>query len=133
MKLAGLAKDVGGDAGPIAHETLTGYLDALARLGLTDDSVAWRPHMRSRIRLRAASVRYFVDPSIGTATLNIGSAVLKTDHVATGFHFEALVIRDLRIYAQLHCAQVDSWRDSNGKIDCCVPQFPNNVPQVCVE
>ena len=31
-----------------------------------------------------------------------------------GFHFEALVIRDLRIYAQLHRGHVDSWRDANG-------------------
>lgn len=126
VKLSELAKDVGGDGGPVAHETLTGYLDALARLGLTDDSAAWRPHMRSRSRLRAAPVRYFVDPSIGTAALNIGSAELKTDHLATGFHFEALVIRDLRIYAQLHRGQVESWRDSNGnEVDAVVTARDN--------
>lgn len=126
VKLAELAKDVGGDGGPVAHETLTGYLDALTRLGLTDDSVAWRPHMRSRTRLRAAPVRYFVDPSIGTAALNIGSAELKTDYLATGFHFEALAIRDLRIYAQLQRAQVDSWRDSNGnEVDAIVTARDN--------
>jgi predicted AAA+ superfamily ATPase len=114
VKLSELAKDVGGDRGPIAHETLTGYLDALARLRLTDDSAAWRPHMRSRTRLRTAPVRYFIDPSIGTAALNIGSAELRADPLATGFHFETLVIRDLRVYAQLHHGQIDSWRDANG-------------------
>jgi predicted AAA+ superfamily ATPase len=114
VKLSDLAKDVGGEGGPVAHETITGYLDALRRLWLTDDSAAWRPHMRSRTRLRTAPVRYFVDPSIGTAALRIGSAELKRDPLALGFHFEALVIRDLRIYAQLHRGQVDSWRDANG-------------------
>ena len=114
VKLSDLAKDVGGEGGPIAHETITGYLDALRRLWLTDDSAAWRPHMRSRTRLRTAPVRYFVDPSIGTAALSIGSAELKRDPLALGFHFEALAIRDLRIYAQLHRGQVDSWRDANG-------------------
>lgn len=114
IKLSELAKDVGGDAGPVAHETITGYVDALARLWLTDDSAAWRPHMRSRTRLRTAPVRYFVDPSIGTAALDIGSADLKADPLALGFHFEGLVIRDLRVYAQLHRAHVDSWRDANG-------------------
>lgn len=114
VKLSDLAKDVGGDGGPIAYETLTGYLDALTRLWLTDDSAAWRPHMRSRARLRTAPVRYFIDPSIGPAALNIGSAELKADPLALGFHFEALVIRDLRIYAQLHRGHVDSWRDENG-------------------
>jgi uncharacterized protein len=120
-KLAELASDVGGANGPVAHETLTRYLDALTRLRLTDDSAAWRPHMRSRTRLRSAPVRYFVDPSVGTAALNVGSAELKRDPRATGFHFEALVIRDLRVYAQLHRGQVDSWRDANGnEVDAIV-------------
>jgi len=34
-----------------------------------DDSQAWLPHMRSRLRLRTSPVRYFVDPSLGTAAL----------------------------------------------------------------
>ncbi|NYI12161.1 ATP-binding protein [Nocardioides marinus] len=114
VKLNDLAKDVGGEGRPIAYETLTGYLGALTRLWLTDDSAAWRPHMRSRARLRTAPVRYFVDPSIGPAALNIGSAELKADPQALGLHFEALAIRDLRIYAQLHRGRVDSWRDENG-------------------
>lgn len=34
--------------------------------------------------------------------------------LATGFHFEALVVRDLRILAQPHDGTVESWRDKNG-------------------
>ncbi len=98
----------------MATATLSDYLDALDRLKLTENSPAWQPHMRSRTRLRTAPVRYFVDPSIGLAALGIGSAALRADPRAAGFHFEALVIRDLRIYAQLHRARVDSWRDANG-------------------
>ncbi|MGL5810934.1 MAG: ATP-binding protein, partial [Nocardioides sp.] len=113
-RLSELARDVGGEAGAIASETLSGYLAALDRLKLIDNSEAWRPHMRSRTRLRTAPVRYFVDPSLGPADLNIGTAELRADPLATGFHFEALVIRDLRIYAQLHRGHVDSWRDANG-------------------
>lgn len=116
-----LAKDVGGDDGPIARDTLANYLSALDRLHLIDNSEAWRPHMRSRARLRQAPVRYFVDPSLGLAALNIGSAELLADLNALGFHFEALVIRDLRIYAQPLRGTVDSWRDSNGhEIDAIV-------------
>lgn len=114
VKLADLARDVGGESGPIAHETLQGYLDALDRLHLMDDSAAWRPHMRSRTRLRAAPVRYFVDPSLGTAALNVGVEDLRADPRAAGFHFEALAMRDLRIYAQPLRGVVDSWRDANG-------------------
>lgn len=126
VKLSELAKDVGGGSGPIAHETLTGYLDALGRLKLSDDSPAWRPHMRSRTRLRTAPVRYFVDPSLATAALNIGTTELRADPSATGFHFEALVVRDLRIYSQLRRGQVDSWRDANGsEVDAIVTARDN--------
>lgn len=125
-KQSELARDVGGEAGPIAHETLVGYLDALARLKLTDDSPAWRPHMRSRTRLRSAPVRYFVDPSIATAALKVGTAGLRADPLAAGFHFGALVVRDLKIFAQLHRGQVDSWRDANGnEVDAIVTSRDN--------
>jgi hypothetical protein len=58
--------------------------------------------------------RYFVDPSIGTAALGVGSNDLLNDLEAAGFHFEALVIRDLRIYAQALGGHVDTWRDAGG-------------------
>lgn len=121
VKLSEIAKDVGGEPGPIGYETVTGYLDTLERLRLTDDSVAWRPHMRSRTPLRTAEVRYFVDPSLGPAALGIGSAELRADPLATGFHFEALAIRDLRIFAEPHHGVVESWRDKNGnEVDAIV-------------
>lgn len=121
VKLSELAKDVGGETGPVANETLYGYIAALDRLMLTDNSAAWRPHMRSRARLRATPVRYFVDPSIGTAALNVGTTDLLADPQSTGFHFAALAIRDLRIYAQPLGGGIDSWRDSNGnKVDAIV-------------
>ena len=121
VKTSELAKDVGGEFGPVAVETVHGYLNALDRLMLTDNSEAWRPHMRSRTRLRVAPVRYFVDPSLGPAALNIGSDQLRADLNATGFHFEALAVRDLRIYASPLRGAVDSWRDANGnEVDAIV-------------
>jgi predicted AAA+ superfamily ATPase len=126
VKAVELAKDVGGEDGPIAKETLTAYLTALDRLHLLDNSPAWLPHMRSRARLRTAPVRYFVDPSIGPAALGIGISELMADLNALGLHYKALVIRDLRIYAQLLDARVESWRDSNGhEVDAVVSIGPN--------
>src|SRR5699024_7264435 len=63
LNRSALAADVGGSAGPIATETLNNYLDALDRLMLIEPLPAWRPHMRSRTRLRASPVNHFVDPS----------------------------------------------------------------------
>src|SRR3546814_9625505 len=48
VKLSELAKDVGGEAGPVANETLYGYVEALDRLNLTDNSEAWRPRSEER-------------------------------------------------------------------------------------
>ena len=116
-----LAKDVGEADGPVSTATMAGYLEALDRLCLTDNSTAWRPHMRSKTPLRTAPVRYFVDPSLATAALGIGTAELAHDMQALGFHFEALVIRDLRVYAQPHWGTVESWRDKNGnEVDAIV-------------
>ncbi len=122
-----LARDIGGESGPIARDTLRGYLTALDRLHLTDNSQAWLPHMRSRTRLRKAAVRYFIDPSLALAALGVGSDDLLADPRALGFHFEALVVRDLRIYAQALGARVDSWRDANGnEVDAIVSAGPGH-------
>lgn len=125
-KASELARDVGGAEGPIAKETLASYLAAIDRLHLTDNSEAWLPHMRSRARLRTAAVRYFVDPSLGPASLGVGSVELTKDLNALGLHFEALVVRDLRVYAQPLDGRVDTWRDSNGnEVDAVVSVGPN--------
>ncbi|MDR1266523.1 MAG: DUF4143 domain-containing protein [Propionibacteriaceae bacterium] len=109
-----IAADAGQERGPVAPSTIYSHLDALDRLRLLDDSEAWQPHMRSRTRLRAAATRYFVDPSLGTAALHVGSADLLRDLPGAGYHFEALVVRDLRVYAQALGGRVDAWRDASG-------------------
>jgi len=116
-----IAADAGGERGPIAPATIYSHLDALDRLGLLDDSEAWQPHIRSRARLRTTPTRYFVDPSIGAAALHVGVADLLRDLPAAGYHFEALAIRDLRIYAQPLGGRVDTWRDDKGnEIDAVI-------------
>ncbi|MGC0274934.1 ATP-binding protein [Pseudactinotalea sp. Z1739] len=126
VKVTELAKDVGGPEGPIARDSLYAYLDALERLHLTENAESWRPHMRSRTRLRAAPIRYFVDPSVGLAALGIGSAELLADLRATGFHFESLVMRDLRIYTQPLAGTIGAWRDSDGNEVDAVVSLPGD-------
>ncbi len=123
VKVTALGADIAGDDHRAsARETVNAYLDALDRLKLTENSPAWKPHMRSRTELRQAPVRYFVDPSLGTAALKVGSRDLLADLEATGFHFEAIAVRDLRIYAQPLDGAVYSWRESHGrkKVDAIV-------------
>lgn len=116
IKVTALGADIAGDdhRAP-AKETVNSYLDALDRLKLTENSPAWKPHMRSRTELREAPVRYFVDPSLGTAALKVGSRDLLADLEAAGFHFEAMAVRDVRIYAQPLGGAVHTWRESHGR------------------
>ena len=121
-----VATEVGGQGGPIDERTLANYLDALERLMLIEPLPAWQAHMRSRTRLRTTPVHHFVDPSIGTAALGVGVADLEADLNAAGFHFESLVLRDLRVYAQPLEASVSSWRDTklNREVDGVI-ELPN--------
>lgn len=126
LNRSALEIEIGGAGGPIASETLANYLDALDRLMLVESLPAWRPHMRSRTRLRASAVHYFVDPSLGTAALGVGVKDLLSDLEAAGYHFESLVLRDLRVYSQALEATLSSWRDSQtgAEVDV-VLELPN--------
>lgn len=107
-----LEREVGGDNGPIASETLTHYLSALERLMLVEPLPAWKPHMRSRVQSRVSSVHHFVDPAVGLAALRVSASGLGDDLRAAGLHFESLVLRDLRVYSQDLGATLSSWRDT---------------------
>ncbi|MGL4745087.1 MAG: ATP-binding protein [Dermatophilaceae bacterium] len=112
-RVTALAKDVGGAEGPVARATVDGYLDSLRRLRLIENSPAWGPHMRSATPLLSSPTRYFVDPSLAVAALGQGPNQLLGDLNATGYLFENLVVRDVRIYAQRLGGVVHHWRDQN--------------------
>lgn len=114
VSVQSLAKDVGGAAGPADRDTVDAYLHTLNRLMITEEVPAWAPHMRSATPLRKSATRYLTDPSLGVAALGVGVKQLLGDLNATGYHFEALVVRDLRIYAQPLHGTLSHWRDNNG-------------------
>lgn len=112
--IASLRRDVNGTDGHHVDETISDYLDALARLMITDDLEAWAPSLRSRTRLRSASVRYFADPSLAVAALRATPARLKRDLQWTGLLFENLAVRDIRVYAESLGASTFAYRDETG-------------------
>jgi len=120
-----LRTDVNGTDGNLKEETVSSYLDALARLMITEDLSAWAPGLRSRTRLRAASVRHFVDPSLAVAAVRAAPAGLLADLNWFGFLFENLVVRDLRVYAQAIDAQVYHYRDESGLEADAIIEMPD--------
>ena len=116
-----IAADAGGNAGALRSETVQGYLNALERVFVIEDQPPWSAHLRSRSRLRKSPKRHFVDPSLAVAALHSGPDRLRADPGSLGLLFESMVVRDLRVYAQVHEAEVYHYRDNTGlEVDAIV-------------
>lgn len=116
-----LAGDASRPEDPISNNAVADYLSSLSRLFVIEDQPAWQPHLRSRYRLRRASKRHFVDPSLAVAALRADPSELIRDLNFLGFLFESLVVRDLRVYAQPLDGEVQHYRDSGGlEVDAIV-------------
>jgi predicted AAA+ superfamily ATPase len=123
--LAVLAKDTGGKDTKASDETIAEYLEALERLMAVEQLPAWHPHIRSADTLRKAPKRHFVDPALAVGALGLSIDQLTADLNYFGYLFESLVIRDLRIYADVHDGRVFHYRDSrNLEIDAIV-EYPD--------
>ena len=116
-----IAADAGGSSGPLHPETVQSYLNALERVFVIEDQPAWSTHLRSRSRLRKSPKRHFVDPSLAVAALRSGPDRLRSDLESFGLLFESLAVRDLRVHAQAHDAEVYHYRDNTGlEVDAIV-------------
>ena len=98
-------------------ESLYGYLNALKRIFVIEDSPAWNPNLRSKTAIRTSDTRYFVDPSVASAALGIGPLDLVNDLELMGLIFENMCVRDLRIYADALDGNVYHYRDKTG-LEC---------------
>jgi predicted AAA+ superfamily ATPase len=97
--------------------TLYSYRDALTKIFVIEDLPAWNPNLRSKVAIRTTDTRYFVDPSIATAALQLSPKDLLNDLNTMGLVFENLCVRDLRIYADYLDGSIYQYRDSNG-LEC---------------
>lgn len=84
----------------VSSTTVISYLSALRKLFVIEDAPAWNPNLRSKTAIRTSDTRFFVDPSIASASIGIGPGDLINDLETFGFLFETMCIRDLRIYAE---------------------------------
>jgi len=109
-----ITADAAGSNGNLDWEVVDKYLMALSRLMITEDLPSWAPHIRSKARLRSSDTRFFVDPCLAVAALQVSQTTLLHDMEAVGLLFENLVLRDLRIYTQGTGAHLSQYRDSNG-------------------
>ena len=98
----------------ISRPTLTDYLNTLEKLFVIEDVKATNLNLRSRYALRTKPKKFFVDPSIATAILDLKPMDLINDLNTFGFMFESLCIRDLKIYTESLGGDVTFYRDERG-------------------
>lgn len=97
--------------------TVQSYITALKKIFVIEDMAAWSPNLRSKTAIRTSDTRYFSDPSIATAALGLGPEDLLDDPNTFGLMFEAMAIRDLRVFADAIDGKVYHYRDKNG-LEC---------------
>ena len=121
-----LVKDIeeyeNGDELIQSRETVSDYTKVLDSLFLINNQEAFSVHYRSSTRIGKSAKRHLVDPSLCCASLHLTVDKLMNDHETFGLMFEALVERDLRIYADFLEGQLYHFRDnsSGDEVDAIV-------------
>ena len=96
-------------------DTVASYLNALNRIFLLDNDEPFGINICSSIRVKQSEKRHFADPSIACSLLNIKEEEKLINDLETfGFLFEAMVERDLKIYADsfnAHCYHYQDYQD----------------------
>lgn len=112
-----LKKDINEkDHEDIDIDTLASYLNALDKLFLLDNDEPFSTNVRSSVRVKQSEKRHFADPSIACSLLNIREEnKLINDLETFGLLFEAMVERDLKVYADSFNAKCYHYQDYQDK------------------
>lgn len=105
------------DATSLDDDTINSYIDALRKIFVIEDMPAWNPNLRSKTAIRTTDTRYFIDPSIATAALGLGPDDLIGDLNTLGLFFEAMCVRDLRVFSEVLNGRLYHFRDKSG-LEC---------------
>lgn len=109
------------DSVSIDADTIARYCQILSNMYLLEDQQPFVFSKRSSLRMKQAPKRHFVDPSLPCALLALSPSLLMDDLQTCGFFFEALVERDLRIYAHYLGGELYHYQDyQNREIDAVV-------------
>lgn len=116
VSVATLCSDIAGvDHEKIDSDTVSSYLNALTRLFVIENQKPFHPNIRSSVRVKQSEKRHFCDPSLACALLKMTPERVVGDLRFMGFLFEALVERDLRVYASSLGAELYHYQDYAGR------------------
>lgn len=117
-----LAKDIKDvDDETIDNDTIANYLDIFDRMFLLDNQAPFLTNIGSSIRVKQSEKRHFCDPALTCALLSATPEKLINDLNTFGLLFEALCMRDLKIYAESFDANLYHYQDyDNKEIDAVI-------------
>ena len=116
-----MANDIRG----LDEDTINSYMNALKKIFVIENLQAWCPSLRAKGSIRTTDTLYFVDPSIAAAAMGVGPGNLINDLRSFGLFFEAMAIRDLRVYMDALRGHVEKYHDKTG-LECdAVLHLPN--------
>ena len=95
----------------ISRPTLIDYLNTLEKLFVIEEVKVTNLNLRSKYAIRTKPKKYFVDPSIATAILDIQPNDLINDLKTFSILFESLCMRDLKIYTESYGGSITFYRD----------------------
>ena len=101
----------------LSEKSIASYINALRNIYVVEDMKAWNTNLRSKTAIRTTDTRYFVDPSIATASLGLSPDDLMHDLNTFGLLFETMAVRDLRVYADAIGGEVKHYRDKDN-LEC---------------
>ena len=104
---------INNDSFSLDTDTVLSYINALKKIFVVEESLTWKPNLRSKTTIRTSNTRYFIDPSIAVAALGLGPNDLINDLNTFGLIFESLCVRDLRVYAESINGSVYHYRDAS--------------------
>lgn len=109
------------DGTKVSPDTVGRYVEELKRMFLFNDQPPFEPNVRSSLRVKGSVKRHFCDPSLACTLLDLNEKKLIGDLNTFGFLFEALVERDLSVYAQSIGAKLYHYQNySDEEIDAVI-------------
>lgn len=122
VSLSKIANDISLlDSVNISSDTVSRYIEEMDRMFLFNNQPPFNPNITSSLRVKGSYKRHFCDPSLACAILDLNEKKLMNDLNTFGFMFEALVERDLGIYAQVNNAKLYHYQNyNNEEIDAVI-------------
>jgi len=119
--IAKLANELREDGSGPDRETVSRYIEALTRLMIVEPQPSWGDHLRTKAAVTRRERWHFTCPSLAVAALGGSASKVLEDMNTFRFLFESLVVRDLRVYSQIHDGAVKGYRNNAGvEVDAIV-------------